>query len=243
MSVRLGRDGTSRASETGGRIWPGPDVRNASDETRTVAKPVARVTLPIKQEGENPRTTRVRKVVLEASTTLFIEEGYRAVTPQRVSQETGVARSTIYRHWPDQQALLLDTIDVVVFPHGGLEWSGDLRADLVSALEGLRRRLDRRPFRDIFAALLEHANRSREIVPAQRRAVEGVLAPTREVIESAVADGRLELSGSAEDAVARLAGPLMHQHVMLRERITDELISTTIDGFLATSASKSARRS
>ena len=197
--------------------------------------------LPIRKAGENPRTTRVRKVVIEAATTLFIEEGYRSVTPQRVSQETGVARSTIYRHWPDQQALLLDTIDVVVFPHGSQDLTGDLRADLWTALDALRRRLDRRPFRDVFAALLEHANRSREIVPAQRRFVEGVLAPTRAVIEAAVEQGGLELSGSPEEAIAQITGPLLHQHVMLRRRITDELITATVDGFLSTQEQRADR--
>ena len=197
--------------------------------------------LPIRKAGENPRTTRVRKVVIEAATTLFIEEGYGAVTPQRVSQETGVARSTIYRHWPDQQALLLDTIDVVVFPHGSLEFTGDLRTDLEATLQGLRRRLDRRPFRDVFAALLEHANRSREIVPAQRRFVEGVLAPIRDVIDAGVEQGGLELSVSPEDAVAQLTGPLFHQHVMLRARITDELITATVDGFLSTQERRAVR--
>lgn len=202
-------------------------------DMRTDATPVPTTTLPIKKAGENPRTTRVRKVVIEAATTLFIEEGYRAVTPQRVSQETGVARSTIYRHWPDPQALLLDTIDVVVFPHGSLELTGDLRADLEAALGALRRRLDRRPFRDVFAALLEHANRSQEIVPAQRRFVEGVLAPTREVIDAGVEQGGLELTVSPEEAVAQLTGPLLHQHVMLRVAIMDELIAATVDGFLS----------
>ena len=198
--------------------------------------------LPIRKAGENPRTTRVRKVVIEAATTLFIEEGYRAVTPQRVSQETGVARSTIYRHWPDQQALLLDTIDVVVHPHRSLDLPGDdLRTDLETALDALRRRLDRRPFRDVFAALLEHANRSREIVPAQRRFVEGVLAPIREVIDAAVEQGGLELSVSPEEAVAQLTGPLFQQHVMLRASITDQLITATVDAFLSAHERRTVR--
>ena len=208
---------------------------------RTDDTPVPGTPLPIRKDGENPRTTRVRKVVIEAATTLFIEEGYRAVTPQRVSQETGVARSTIYRHWPDQQALLLDTIDVVVFPHGSLDLTGDLATDLETALHALRRRLDRRPFRDVFAALLEHANRSREIVPAQRRFVDGVLAPIREVIDAAIEQGGLELSVSPDEAVAQLTGPLFHRHVMLRARITDELIAATVDGFLSSHGRRADR--
>lgn len=182
--------------------------------------------------GENPRTTRVRKVVIDGAARVFIDEGYRAVTPQRVSQVTGVARSTIYRHWPDREALLLDTIDIVMAPHAGAELTGELAGDLRAALQGLRRRLGRRPFRATFAALLEHADRSRKIVPAQRRFVSGALAPLLEIIEGAVEDGRLEMSVSPKEAAAQLAGPVFHQHVMLRTRVSDELIEATIDGFL-----------
>lgn len=183
--------------------------------------------------GENPRTTRVRKIVIEAATRLFVEEGHRAVTPQRVSQMTGVARSTIYRHWPDRETLLLDTIDVVVLPHVSLDLTGELGVDLETALHALRRRLDRRPIRAIFSALLEHADRSRKLVPAQRRFVAGVLAPIREIIDGAVERGGLDMSVSPNEAAAQLAGPLFQQHVMLRTRITDELIAATVRGFLA----------
>jgi AcrR family transcriptional regulator len=190
---------------------------------------------------ENPRTTRVRKIVLDAATALFMEEGYRAVTPQRVSQLTGVARSTIYRHWPDQVALLLDTIDLVVHPHDSVATVGELATDLATALESLQRRLDRRPFRDIFAALLEHANRSSEIIPVQRRFVSGVVAPLHQIVVEAVDQGRLDLCVSTEEAVAQLAGPLFQQHVMLRAPITHELIVGTVEAFIAASPAHARR--
>ncbi len=184
---------------------------------------------------ENPRTTRVRKIVIDAAAILFMEEGYRAVTAHRVSQTTGVARSTIYRIWPDQVALLLDTVDFIVHPHSRTATVGDLRIDLTTALESMRRRLDRRPFRDIFAALLEHANRSSEIVPVQRRFVDGVVAPVREIVTVAIDSEQLDISVTADEAVAQLTGPLFQQHVMLRQPITDELIVATVDALLVMS--------
>ena len=66
--------------------------------------------------AENPRTTRVRRIVLEAATELLIEEGHSAVTPHQVSKTTGIARSTIYRHWPDPDSLLIDAIDSMLAP-------------------------------------------------------------------------------------------------------------------------------
>ena len=180
--------------------------------------------------AENPRTTRVRKIVVDAATALLIEEGHHAVTPHQVSKVTGIARSTIYRHWPDPVSLLMDAIDSVLAPDHTLSTVGDVRADLTTALEVLRLRLNRRPFRAIFAALLDHATRSKELIPAQRRFVTGVTAPLRIIVAEAIDNGRLDPSIKLEDVVAQLAGPLFHQHVMLQARITNELIANTIKG-------------
>ena len=182
---------------------------------------------------ENPRTTRVRKIVLDAATDLLIEQGHHAVTPQRVSTVTGVARSTIYRHWPDPVSLLLDAIDRVLAPEYVQPTVGDLPVDLTAALDSLRLRLSKRPFRAMFAALLDHASRSSDLIPAQRRFVAGVTAPLRGIVAGAIDDGRLDRSIKSEEAVAQLAGPIFHQHVMRRARISDELIANTVDGFVA----------
>ena len=80
--------------------------------------------------GENPRTTRIRDIVLPAVIELLLAEGAGAVTALRVSEHAGVARSTIYQHWPDQQALLLDAIDRIITPHVPTSITDNLEDDL-----------------------------------------------------------------------------------------------------------------
>jgi len=181
---------------------------------------------------ENPRTTRVRRIVLDAAAELLIKEGHRAVTPHQVSKVTGVARSTIYRHWPDPVSLLLDAIDSVLAPDHTLSTVGSLRIDLTTALDSLRLRLNKRPFRAMFAALLDHATHSPKLVPAQRRFVSSVTAPLQSIIAEAIDDGRLAHSLVPDEAVAQLVGPIFHQHVMMRARISDDLIARTVDAFV-----------
>lgn len=188
---------------------------------------------PRAEERENPRTTRVRQVILDGATDLLIQHGAREVTAPRIAQETGVARTTIYRHWPDQSRLLLDTIDTIVAPHAPTKVSDDLEADLTDTLTNLRTRMTRHPFRQIFAALLDHANRDRTFVVAQQRFINGVLQPITDVLTAAVDRGDLPSSLDTGQACAVLAGPLFHQHVMLRASIDDRLISKTIHQFLA----------
>ncbi len=186
----------------------------------------------------NPRTTRVRTIVLGAATALLVKEGHQAVTPQRVSKETGVARSTIYRHWPDRPSLLLDAIDTVVAPHHTASTVGDLGIDLKTALDNLRSRIGHQPFLEVFAALLDQATQSADLAKAQRRFVSGVTTPVREVIVTAIESGQVDPTVKPDEAVALLTGPLFHEHVLQRDPISDDLIARTIEGFLTTSANR-----
>lgn len=188
---------------------------------------------PQVQQGVNPRTTRVLQVILDAAADLLVEHGAGEVTASRIAQETGVARTTIYRHWPDQSHLLLDTIDSLVAPHSSTTLTDDLEADLITALSNLRARMTRHPFRQIFAALLGHANLDRSFVAAQQRFVNGVLQPINDILTAATNRGDLSPSVDIPQACAVLAGPLFHQHVMLRESIDDQLITNTVQHFLA----------
>lgn len=182
--------------------------------------------------GTNPRTTRVRQIILDAAIDLLIKEGAGALTAVRIAEKTGVARTTVYRHWTDNTALLLDAIDKLISPHVPTSLSENLEEDLSATLTNLKMRMTKRPFRIVFAALLDHANRNRDAVGAQRRFVSGVLQPLQDVLANAKGRGVLPSTVDVETASAQLAGPLFIQHVMLRTAISDRLIAQTIERFL-----------
>lgn len=58
----------------------------------------------------DPRIERSRRVVREAALAELAESGYGAFAIDSVSARCGVARSTIYRHWPDKLALIADAL-------------------------------------------------------------------------------------------------------------------------------------
>ena len=182
--------------------------------------------------GANPRTIRVRQIILDAAIDLLIKEGAGTLTAVRIAEKTGVARTTIYRHWADNTALLLDAIDKLISPHVPTTLSENLEKDLSAALSNLRMRMTKRPFRIVFAALLDHTNRNRDAVGAQRRFVNGVLQPLQDILANAKGRGALPSTVDVESVSAQLAGPLFIQHVMLRIPISDRLISQTIARFL-----------
>ena len=182
---------------------------------------------------DNPRTKRVRDTVLNAGCELLVSAGGDAVTALRISERTDVARSAIYRHWPDASALLLDVVDRVARSRAEVSTTGDLEADLTTALRNLRARMQKRPFRVVFGTLLDHANRDQRFVKPQRRFVEGVLTQLTGVLGDGIERGLLRPTLDIKSARSRLAGPILTQHVLLRAKIDDELIQEVVAQFLA----------
>src|SRR5262245_20404972 len=65
----------------------------------------------------DPRAVRSREAMLVAARELLAAEGPGAVTHQRVAQQAGVGRATVYRHWPQPEQLLLDVMSGADLPH------------------------------------------------------------------------------------------------------------------------------
>ena len=59
----------------------------------------------------DPRIARTRAAVVRAATDLLVEGGPSAVTVDAIVARSGVAKSTIYRHWESRDEILLSVIE------------------------------------------------------------------------------------------------------------------------------------
>ncbi len=179
----------------------------------------------------DPRIARTRAVVLEAARKLLVEEGADAVTALRVSEETGIARTTIYRHWPDREDLLRDT---VAFEEADpqLELTGETRADLISLLTFVSDQLGKRRGARMMAVALDRSGLRGQAGGPHREMVSRRLDPLRQVVESGIASGDLPEALDVDGAIASLAGPPFFRAVFLRQKPSVEFIEDVVDSFL-----------
>jgi AcrR family transcriptional regulator len=181
---------------------------------------------------EDPRVTHTRKVVLTAAMDLLEREGHESVTPVRIAESTGIARTTIYRHWPERRDLIADAIEAHR-PDWQIESTGDLRADLILHLERVVARLNAGPLPPFFATLIERAEHDEEFAELHCR-LAGVRArPVVSALEAAIARGGLPEDLDVSAAVASIDGPVFYRRLVSREPLTDEFVTTVVDGFLA----------
>ena len=100
-------------------------------------------TWPVPQPGvdADPRVVRSVEAVQAAAIRLFVEGGPRAVTVDAVSDSSGVAKTTIYRHWTDRAHLLADTyrgcLPTVAEPPSSLDPEQALRFVVRQLVAGL----------------------------------------------------------------------------------------------------------
>jgi len=181
----------------------------------------------------NPRTRRVREVVLSAAVEVLLENGAHEVTASRVAERADVARTTIYRHWPDQRSLLLATIDTLTAPHRRLESVGSLEEDVRAVLAQLRTRITTHDVRSVFGALATHASHDDAFSDAQRRFVEQLIQPTHDALTAAQQRGALHEDVDCELEARLLAGPVLHQYLALHDTVTDALLDVVIRRWLA----------
>ncbi len=71
---------------------------------------------PAERDPADPRVRRTRAALLAAFRQLFLEEGYEAITPDRIAAAAGVGRSTFYEHHGGKADLLSQSVAAVLQP-------------------------------------------------------------------------------------------------------------------------------
>ncbi|MEO1060806.1 MAG: TetR/AcrR family transcriptional regulator [Actinomycetota bacterium] len=184
-------------------------------------------------EPEDPRITRTREAVLDAVAELLTEEGWERVTHQRVAERSGYARSTVYRHWPERIDLLRGLSDRAEQMSHPERVTGDLRSDLLGELLAYRDVLFDRGGGATLAALIGVAEHSDGADAVRAASVARGETPVRDLLRSAVDDGRLAAGLDPAAGASELFGPITHRRLMTRTRPDDAELADLVDGFIA----------
>ena len=164
-----------------------------------------------------PRSPEAHEKVIHAALALFGERGIDATSMDAIARSSGVSKATIYNHWKDKEALLMEVMLYV----NGLDRepedvdTGDLCRDLATVLS-------RRPPDEFDAArnrmmptLIAYSAVHHEFGQAWRHCV---LEPARQclkrVLRRGIDRGVLPASLDLELAMALLLGPILYRHIL-----------------------------
>ncbi|HXX88920.1 MAG TPA: TetR/AcrR family transcriptional regulator [Acidimicrobiales bacterium] len=180
----------------------------------------------------DPRVERTRQAALGAARAILEEQGWEAVTHVAVSERSGVGRSTLYRHWPDAAALVIEAIAEQAILDVPVP-TGNLRADLVAELERFRLRLLDPACERAMVTVMERAAVDPDFAEVRASVTSDATKPMRATLTAAGARGELDIGAGVDVLVAQLAGPLAFRRLFARQPLTRRFVVQVVDSVLA----------
>ncbi len=179
-----------------------------------------------------PRSKSAHDAILKAALRLVTKRGFRAVSVNDIAAEAGVGKMTIYRHWPNKAALVMDSLLELIGP--ATEFP-----ETDSALESLRRQLDLQAtfFRssrgNLIRSLVAEAQSDRELAIAFRdRWIRPRRERVRQVFKAAILAGSLRSDFNIDTAIDQLYGSLYYRLLLGSGVIDEQFIENTYQQFL-----------
>ena len=176
-----------------------------------------------------PRDSAATASILQAAMDIAEERGFDRLSVESVAARAGVAKTTIYRRWPNVWAILMDAFIADVSRIAPIEQRGSARESLAESI-----RLMARAFRGrqgkVLRSLLGRAQAEPGLVEAYwSRWVEPRRKLAREVIRLGVASGELR-AGLDEDVVLdALYGALYHRLTIPYAPLSDGYVEALVD--------------
>ena len=178
--------------------------------------------VPRQSDGAG-RVERSRAAVLRTTQELLFERGFSGASVDEISRRSGIAKTTIYRHWPVRAELLRDACSTIGTPLDVPD-AGSLQADLLALLTQLAHLLRSARWTSVLPSVIDAAERDPEIAEMYARLQQGYTAPFIAVIGRAMRRRELPEETEASTMAAALIGPLFYRRWFSREPLTDEFV-------------------
>jgi AcrR family transcriptional regulator len=171
--------------------------------------------------------------VLAAAFELLEQSGVSGFSVDEVSRRSGVAKTTIYRHWPTREALVLDACARISDQQETPD-TGTLSGDLHAHLSAIAELLQTANWSAVLPSIVDAAERDADFATVHSEIQRGHAAPVHEIIRRAIARGELPAETDPVTIAATLLGPLFYRRWFSREPLNDAFIDAVVRHAIAT---------
>lgn len=181
----------------------------------------------------DPRIERSRIELLRAATTLLMEGGVTAVTIDAVVERSGVARTTLYRQWPNRAAVIAAAFGELVAQTPVPELDEPAEKALRQVVRHFAYELAQAPWVALIPAFYAAARTDAEIHEMFVAFVQAREVAFATVVGRAIDAGLLPHDTNIDEAVVQLTGPLVFARLLGRGHVTDRIDDRMVDLLLA----------
>lgn len=175
-----------------------------------------------------PRSEAARRRLLEAALEIVASDGVAGVTADAVARRSGVAKTTLYRHFGSTEGLVFAAVADSVTAQTPPD-TGTLRGDL----EAIHRRyLDvasAQRSRELFAWMVAKSIESAENRELFRLARVQPRGPTTVALQRAMARGEISADIDVGMAMHMIQGPLISQRIVDNSDVSENDLARMLD--------------
>ena len=173
------------------------------------------------------RVRRSKASVLKVTAELLTETGLGGVSVDEVARRSGVAKTTIYRHWPTRSDLVIEACSQL-----GTEQevpdTGSLEGDIYALLTNLAELLLTARWASVVPSVIDAAERDADVAAIHGRIQRGHARPFQEVIARAKRNGEISPSVDSAAMIAALIGPLFYRRWFSRESLETSFVKDVV---------------
>jgi AcrR family transcriptional regulator len=185
-------------------------------------------------ESSDERVVKSKKAVVAATFELLSEVGLSGVSVDEVSRRSGVAKTTIYRHWPSRTALLINVCSTLGAKPQAPD-TGSFAGDLTALVTHMARRLRSERWTSILPSVIDAAERDPEVADMHSQLHASHMAPLFTIIERARKRGELPRAADPSEIVASVVGPLFYRRWFSRQPLDDRFVRNLVERVAGTS--------
>ena len=157
------------------------------------------------------------------------------VTFDEVAARSGVAKTTLYRHFGTKQAMVVTAASSCLVEVTTPD-TGDLRLDLRTIFDRWKDKEEEHRVPDLMPALLAASDRDPDLHALVLAMLDERRRPIRTVLQLAQLRGEIDPDLDLDVAIALLTGPFVQRRMVDRQEVTDEfrdaVLETVVAGLL-----------
>ncbi len=173
-----------------------------------------------------PKTGQLQKTrdrILAAAAEIISDHGYRSLTIDQIVKHSGVARSTIYRHWTCVPEIAMDAFQLQLVEPFDPPNTGNVRTDLVIAYRRMAWILENTAWGKAVASMVEAASYDENF----EALLDQTAVKWRETLLAVLANGAKrgdvpDLTGFADEILDPLVGAISYRLFFTKRLLLEE---------------------
>jgi AcrR family transcriptional regulator len=155
------------------------------------------------------------------------EHGLAGFTMESVARRAGASKATLYRHWPNHGALLVDAMDATFRPFPTPD-TGNVQSDVAQLLNAFVTLLERTPFPRLLAAFIDAAERDPGLATLHADLTRRRREPLIGALERACERGELPHGLDPDVTADLLVGPFFYRRLIAHHPIPPTLVDDVV---------------